>query len=51
MVDVVRKVWEVSIRMACQVLLAERSTYHYCSMPTGQAARWPKPHRYLAVRL
>jgi putative transposase len=38
MVDVVRKVWQVSIRRACQALPVERSTYHYRSKRTGQAA-------------
>jgi putative transposase len=38
MVDVVRKVCQVSIRRACQALPVERSTYHYRSKRTGQAA-------------
>lgn len=37
MVDTVRKVWQVSIRPACQALPVERSTYHYRSKRTGQA--------------
>lgn len=37
MVDTVRKVWQVSIRRACQALPVERSTYHYRSKRTGQA--------------
>ena len=37
MVDMVRKVWQVSIRRACQALPVERSTYHYRSKRTGQA--------------
>jgi putative transposase len=37
MVDAVRKVWQVSIRRACQALPVDRSTYHYRSKRTGQA--------------
>jgi putative transposase len=35
---VVRKVWQVSIRRACQVLPVDRSTSHYRSKRPGQAA-------------
>jgi putative transposase len=38
MVDHVRTVWQVSIRRACQALPVDRSTYHYRSKRTGQAA-------------
>jgi putative transposase len=37
MVDLVRDVWRVSIRRACQALPVDRSTYHYRSKRTGQA--------------
>jgi putative transposase len=37
MVDHVRRVWQVSIRRACQALPVDRSTYHYRSKRTGQA--------------
>jgi putative transposase len=37
MVDVVRQVWRVSIRRACQALPVDRSTYHYRSKRTVQA--------------
>ena len=37
MVDLVRQVWRVSIRRACQALPVDRSTYHYRSKRTGQA--------------
>ena len=36
MVDLVRQVWRVSIRRACQALPVDRSTYHYRSKRTGQ---------------
>ena len=38
LVDVVRGTWKVSIRRACAVLKAERSSYHYKSRRTDQAA-------------
>ena len=38
MVDHVRAAWQVSIRRACLALPVERSTYHYRSRRTGQAA-------------
>jgi len=38
MVDRVRVAWQVSIRRACRALPVERSTYHYRSRRTGQAA-------------
>src|SRR5215469_14601503 len=37
MVDEVRRVWQVSIRRACQALPVDRSTYHYRSKRSGQA--------------
>jgi putative transposase len=37
MVDLVRKIWRVSIRRACQALPVDRSTYHYRSKRTEQA--------------
>jgi putative transposase len=38
MVIHVRVAWQVSIRHACRALPVERSTYHYRSRRTGQAA-------------
>ena len=38
MVDHVRAAWQVSIRRACLALPVDRSTYHYRSRRTGQAA-------------
>jgi putative transposase len=37
MLDEVRRVWQVSIRRACQTLPVDRSTYHYRSKRSGQA--------------
>jgi putative transposase len=37
MLDEVRRVWQVSIRRACQALPVDRSTYHYRSKRSGQA--------------
>lgn len=37
MVDDVRSTWQVSIRRACSVLRAERSSYHYRGNGTDQA--------------
>lgn len=37
LVDEVRGAWKVSIRRACHVLRAERSSYHYKSRRRGQA--------------
>jgi putative transposase len=37
MVDEVRRVWQVSIRRACQALSVDRSTYHYRSKRARQA--------------
>lgn len=38
LVDEVRNEWQVSIRRACAVLEFDRSTYHYKSRRSGQAA-------------
>ncbi len=38
MVDHVRGTWQVSIRRACRAVPVDRSTYHYRSKRTGQAA-------------
>lgn len=38
MVDHLRAIWQVSIRRACDVLKAERSSYHYKSRRPSQAA-------------
>ena len=37
LVDDVREAWQVSIRRACSVLRAERSSYHYRGRRTDQA--------------
>ena len=37
LVDETRKVWQVSIRRACGVLGAARSSYHYASRRPSQA--------------
>ena len=37
LVDDLRAVWKVSIRRACEVLRAGRSTYHYVSRSSSQA--------------
>lgn len=37
LVDTVRKTWQVSIPCACDVLKAERSSYHYKSRRGDQA--------------
>jgi putative transposase len=38
LVDEVRSEWQVSIRKACEALEVDRSTYHYKSRRSGQAA-------------
>jgi len=38
LVDVVRSEWRISIRRACRALEVDRSTYHYKSRRSGQAA-------------
>jgi putative transposase len=38
LVDEVRGEWQVSIRRACEALEFDRSTYHYRSRRSGQAA-------------
>jgi putative transposase len=38
LVDEVRSEWQVSIRTACEALEFDRSTYHYRSRRSGQAA-------------
>lgn len=38
LVDEVRSEWQVSIRRACDALEFDRSTYHYKSRRSGQAA-------------
>jgi len=38
LIDYLRQVWQVSIRRACRVLKARRSTYHYKSRRPSQAA-------------
>ena len=38
LVDEVRGEWQVSIRRACEALEFDRSTYHYKSRRSGQAA-------------
>jgi len=38
LVDVVRSEWRISIRRACRGLEVDRSTYHYKSRRSGQAA-------------
>ena len=38
LVDEVRSEWQVSIRRACTALEFDRSTYHYKSRRSGQAA-------------
>ncbi|MEZ5936160.1 MAG: IS3 family transposase [Alphaproteobacteria bacterium] len=37
LVDDIRVIWKVSIRRACKVLQAQRSTYHYVSISPPQA--------------
>ncbi|MHC2440234.1 hypothetical protein ACVMB0_007609 [Bradyrhizobium sp. USDA 4451] len=39
LVDEVCGEWQVSIRRACDALELDRSTYHYKSRRSGQAAR------------
>jgi len=41
LVDVVRSEWRISIRRACRALEVDRSTYHYKSRRSGQAAIGP----------
>ena len=38
LVDEVRSEWQVSIRRACAALEFDRSTHHYTSRRSGQAA-------------
>ena len=38
LVDEMRSEWQVSIRRACEALEFDRSTYHYKSRRSGQAA-------------
>lgn len=44
--------WQVSIRRACAALEFDRSTYHYKTRRSGQAAleRWIKEIRQVRVR-